>query len=188
MLLTAGLAAFGRHIGTLVPESLLQIAGFLASFLVISLLFAMMFKWLSDAEVRWSDVWLGAIGTAALFEVGKFAISFYIGKQGLESAYGAAASLVVVLIWVYFSAQIVLFGAELTNATAKDAPGLLIEPIDRGVLWHDTTECFGAAETCWVCRRARFHRCLSNCGRLKDSAPALVQQPRTRGSRLPSVI
>jgi membrane protein len=86
---------------------------------VITVLFALMFKWLPDAPVRWSDVWLGAILTAALFEIGKFLIGLYIGKQGLESTYGAASSIVVILIWVYYSAQIVLFGAEFTNVTAK---------------------------------------------------------------------
>jgi membrane protein len=115
MLLTAGLAAFSKYIGTFLPEALLQGTGFVVSFAVISLLFALMFKWLPDAEVDWRDVWLGAIGTAALFEIGKYVISFYIGKQGLESKYGAAASIVVVLIWVYYSAQIVLFGAEFTR-------------------------------------------------------------------------
>jgi membrane protein len=79
----------------------------------------MMFKWLPDAEVRWRDVWLGALATALLFEIGKFLIGLYIGKQGLESTYGAAASIVIVLIWVYYSAQIVLFGAEFTNVHAK---------------------------------------------------------------------
>lgn len=115
MLLTAGFAAFGRYIGSFVPEALLHAAGFAVSFSVISLLFALMFKWLPDAEVAWRDVWLGAVGTAALFEIGKYALAFYIGKQGLESKYGAAASIVVVLIWVYYSAQIVLLGAEFTN-------------------------------------------------------------------------
>jgi membrane protein len=86
---------------------------------VIVVLFAMMFKWLPDAKVRWRDVWLGAVVTAILFELGKFLIGLYIGKQGLESTYGAAASIVIVLIWVYYSAQIVLFGAEFTNARAK---------------------------------------------------------------------
>ena len=78
-----------------------------------------MFKWLPDAEVDWRDVWLGGVGTAALFEIGKFLISFYIGKQGLESTYGASASIVVVLIWIYYTAQIVLFGAEFTHVRAK---------------------------------------------------------------------
>jgi hypothetical protein len=78
----------------------------------------MMFKWLPDADVEWRDVWVGAIVTAVLFEVGKFLIGLYIGKQGLESTFGAAASLVVLLIWVYYSAQIVLLGAEFTRAYA----------------------------------------------------------------------
>jgi membrane protein len=79
----------------------------------------MMFKWLPDTRVEWRDVWLGAILTAALFELGKFVIGFYIGKQGLESTYGAAASIVVVLIWIYYSAQLVLMGAEFTQVYAR---------------------------------------------------------------------
>jgi membrane protein len=79
----------------------------------------MMFKWLPDAPVDWYDVWLGALLTAALFELGKSAIAFYIGKQGLQSTYGAAASIVVVLIWVYYTSQIILIGAEVTHAFAK---------------------------------------------------------------------
>ena len=85
---------------------------------MISLLFAMIFKWLPDTTVEWGDVWLGAVLTAALFEVGKFLIGLYIGKQGLESTYGAAASIIVVLIWVYYSAQLVLMGAEFTSVYA----------------------------------------------------------------------
>ena len=119
MLLTATLSAFGKYIGTFVPEAMIQVIGLAVSFAVIAVLFAMMFKWLPDAPVRWSDVWLGAVLTAALFEVGKFLIGLYIGKQGLESTYGAASSLVVVLIWVYYSAQLVLLGAEFTNVRAK---------------------------------------------------------------------
>jgi len=91
----------------------------LASFAVISVLFAMMFKWLPDTPIAWRDVWLGAILTAALFEVGKFLIGLYIGKQGLESTYGAAASIVVVLIWVYYTARLVLMGAEFTTVYAR---------------------------------------------------------------------
>jgi membrane protein len=116
--LTAGLAALGKHYADSVPEVLLQPLGFAISFVVIASLFAMMFKWLPDAQVAWGDVWLGALATGLLFEIGKFAIGIYIGKQGLESSFGAAASLVVVLIWVYYSAQIVLMGAEFTRAHA----------------------------------------------------------------------
>ncbi|HJS07143.1 MAG TPA: YihY/virulence factor BrkB family protein [Pirellulales bacterium] len=119
MLLTTALSAASRYLGTFFPEVALQAAGSAASFFVIAFLFALMFKWLPDAKVAWADVWLGAVLTAALFELGKFLIALYIGKQGLESTYGAAASLVIVLIWVYYAAQIVLFGAEFTNAHSK---------------------------------------------------------------------
>jgi membrane protein len=118
MLLTAALAAAGKYVAPYLPEVALQIAGFAASFTVISLLFAAMFKWLPDTKIEWRDVWLGAVLTAALFEVGKFLIGLYIGKQGLESTYGAAASIIVVLLWVYYSAQLVLMGAEFTNVYA----------------------------------------------------------------------
>jgi membrane protein len=119
MLLTTALAAAGKYFGAFIPEVALQFVGFAVSFFVIALLFAMMFKWLPDAEVHWRDVWLGAILTALLFEIGKFLISFYIGKQGLESTFGAAASIVIVLIWVYYSSQLILYGAELTNVRTK---------------------------------------------------------------------
>jgi membrane protein len=119
MVMTAGLAAFGKYVGSMLPEAALQAAAFGVSFAVIALLFALMFKWMPDAPVQWRDVWLGAIATAALFEIGKFLIGLYVGKQGLESTYGAASSLVVVLIWVYYSAQIVLFGAEFTHSQAQ---------------------------------------------------------------------
>lgn len=119
MLLTAGLAAFTRHFGSFIPEPLMQAAGFVVSFAAISVLFVLMFKWLPDAEVDWRDVWMGGVATAALFEIGKFLISIYIGKQGLESTYGASASIVVVLIWMYYTAQIVLFGAEFTHVRSK---------------------------------------------------------------------
>jgi len=79
----------------------------------------MMFKWLPDITIGWREVLPGGVLTALLFELGKFLVAFYIGKQGLESTYGAATSLVVILIWVYYSAQIVLFGAEFTRAYAE---------------------------------------------------------------------
>jgi membrane protein len=124
MLVTTALAAGGKYLAPYLPEAALQAASFTVSLLVISLLFAMMFKWLPDAKVAWQDVWLGAVATAALFEIGKFLIGLYIGKQGLESTYGAAASIVIVLIWVYYSAQIVLLGAEFTNVYAKQRGSL----------------------------------------------------------------
>jgi membrane protein len=118
LLITTALSAGTKYFAPYLPEGAFQIVTFLVAFSVTSLLFAMMFKWLPDVEIGWRDVWLGAVFTAALFEIGKFLIGFYIGKQGLESTYGAAASIVVLLIWVYYSAQIVLLGAEFTYAYA----------------------------------------------------------------------
>jgi membrane protein len=119
LLITTVLAAAGKYVAPYLPEWIFHVISFLVSFFVISALFAMMFKWLPDVSIDWYDVWLGAILTALLFEVGKSAIGFYIGKQGLESTYGAAASIIVVLIWVYYSSQIILMGAEFTHAFAK---------------------------------------------------------------------
>jgi membrane protein len=119
MLATTVLATMGSLMAPYFPEALGQLAGSVVSFAIITLMFAAMFKWLPDAKIDWRDVWSGAIVTAALFEAGKIAIAYYIGKQGLESTYGAAASIVVILIWVFYSAQIVLFGAEFTNVVAK---------------------------------------------------------------------
>jgi membrane protein len=118
LLVTTALAAIGRYTAVYVDEWVLHLTNVIVSFAVITLLFAMMFKWLPDTPIDWFDVWLGAILTTIFFEIGKFAIGFYIGKQGLESTYGAAASIIVVLIWVYYSSQIILMGAEITRAFA----------------------------------------------------------------------
>jgi membrane protein len=124
LLVTAGLAAAGKFVAPYLPEAILQVISLLVSFAVVTVLFAMMFKWLPEVSVGWRDVWLGAVLTAMFFEVGKAAIGVYIGKQGLESTYGAAASIVVVLIWVYYSSQIILMGAEITHAYATNAGSL----------------------------------------------------------------
>jgi len=119
LLFTTVLSAAGKFLGAqIMPALTMQIVGSLVSFAAICLLFAMMFKWLPDTEVEWRDVWLGAAITAALFETGKLLIGIYIGRQAFDSTYGAAASLVVLLIWVYYSSQIVLMGAEFTHVYA----------------------------------------------------------------------
>jgi membrane protein len=119
LMVTTVLAAFSKYAAPHVAEWLLHFINSLVSLAVVTLLFAMMFKWLPDAAVDWYDVWLGAALTAVLFEIGKSAIAFYIGKQALESTYGAAASIIVVLIWVYYTSQIILMGAEVTHAFAS---------------------------------------------------------------------
>jgi membrane protein len=117
LIVSAGLAAFSSWAG---PElsALGEAINFLVSLAVLSALFAMLFKWFPDTDIAWHDVIAGAVVTALLFNFGKLAIGWYIGTQGLESTYGAAASIVVLLVWVYYSSQIVLFGAELTHAYA----------------------------------------------------------------------
>lgn len=87
---------------------------------VITLLFAVIFKVLPDAAIRWRDVWAGSIATAILFMIGKFAIGLYIGKSAVGSTYGTAGSLVVLILWVYYSAIILYFGAEFTKAYALE--------------------------------------------------------------------
>jgi membrane protein len=120
LLLSAALAALGKLWGSVFGEFevLLQLVNFVVSLIVITGLFALMYKILPRVAIAWSDVWIGAAVTALLFSVGKFLIGLYIGKSAVVSGFGAAGSLVVLLIWVYYSAQIFLLGAEFTWAFA----------------------------------------------------------------------
>ena len=97
----------------------MQAINLLASFGVTTVLFAAMYKYVPDVRIEWRDVWIGAVVTSALFTLGKFAIGLYLGRSSVASAYGAAGSLVIILVWVYYSAQILLFGAEFTKVYAK---------------------------------------------------------------------
>jgi membrane protein len=99
---------------------------------LITLLFAMIFKFLPDAKIAWHDVWIGAFITAALFTAGKFALGLYLGKSGVGSSYGAAGSLIVLLLWVYYSSQILFFGAEFTQVYANRF-GSHVTPADNAV-------------------------------------------------------
>jgi membrane protein len=101
-----------------IPTIFLQAVNFLLQFGVTLVLFALIFKVVPDVEIPWRDVWMGASISALFLGFGKIAIGLYLGHSSLASAYGAAASLVVLLVWVYYSAQILLFGAELTHAYA----------------------------------------------------------------------
>ena len=91
-----------------------------------------MFKVLPDAKIKWRDVWVGAAITTVLFGIGKYVIGFYLGNSTFNSAYGAAGSLVVILVWVYYSTVIFLFGAEFTSVYAEET-GSKIEPYDTAV-------------------------------------------------------
>ena len=101
------------------PAVVLQLLDFLLSFAVVAALFAMIFKLLPDVHIAWSDVWVGAVITSILFTIGKFAIGLYVGKSVSASPYGAAGSLVIIVAWIYYSAQILYFGAEFTQVYAK---------------------------------------------------------------------
>jgi membrane protein len=102
-----------------IPASMLQVATALGSFLVVALLFAAMFRYLPDARIGWRDVGIGAIGTALLFVLGRTLIGVYLGSSDPGSVYGAAGSLALVLIWVYYTSMILLFGAEFTKLWAQ---------------------------------------------------------------------
>lgn len=117
LVLSAGLAALGNFMTGLLPaqETLWQWINFGVSFGVITLLFAMIFKVLPDVKIVWRDVWIGALLTALLFNLGKYLLGMYLGRSSVTSAYGAAGSLVIVLLWVYYSAQILFFGAKFTQ-------------------------------------------------------------------------
>jgi membrane protein len=121
LVLSAGLAALAQFLsGTRLGDALGVWRGinWLIDFGLITLLFAMMYKLLPDTKIDWEDVWIGAAVTALLFNVGKYLIGLYLGQASWISAYGAAGSLVLVLLWVYYSSQIVLFGAEFTRIYA----------------------------------------------------------------------
>ncbi|MFD0666225.1 YihY/virulence factor BrkB family protein [Ramlibacter sp. MAHUQ-53] len=122
---SAALAALGAWAGGLAPgwEPVLQALHLATSLAVFTTLFAMIYKLLPSTPIAWRDVWVGALVTALLFEAGKLAIGLYLGKSGITRAFAAAGSLVVVLLWVYFAAQVFLFGAAFTRAQAEDRLG-----------------------------------------------------------------
>ncbi len=119
---SAGLAALGTWMGGLVAgwEAVLHALKLAVSLAVFTGLFAMIYKLLPSTPIAWRDVWVGAFATALLFEVGKLLIGLYIGKSGVNESFAAAGSLVVLLAWVYYAAQVFLLGAEFTKVYAKD--------------------------------------------------------------------
>jgi membrane protein len=116
---SAALAALRAHMDARLPAFPWEVVDVVLSLAVVTMLFALVFKLLPEVPLRWRDVWFGAVATALLFTAGKFLIGLYLGHSSVASAYGAAGSVVVLLIWVYYSAQILLFGAELTKVYAE---------------------------------------------------------------------
>jgi membrane protein len=119
--LSAWLAAVSSYVGRPLPApaGVLEAVNFVISFAVITGSFALIFKLLPDVKMAWGDVWLGAAVTSLFFTIGKLLIGLYLGKSAVASAYGAAGSLVVIVVWVYYSAQILLFGAEFTKVWTR---------------------------------------------------------------------
>ena len=134
LVIEACLKAFSHSISTTVPggATFAFAIYFLFDFLVIGFLFAMIFKFLPDAKIQWRDVWLGGALTAVLFMIGKWALGLYLGSGAAASVYGAASSLISLLLWIYYSAQILLFGAEFTQVYA-DRYGSQVEPAEYAV-------------------------------------------------------
>jgi membrane protein len=132
LVVSAALAAVGHFATNALPagEALLHLLNFLVSFAVITFLFAAIFKILPDAKVPWKDVWLGAAVTSLLFGIGKLLIGLYLGKSSVASSYGAAGAFAVLLIWIYYSAMIVFFGAEFTQVHARSHGTLRTGPAE----------------------------------------------------------
>ena len=121
LVINATLSALSKFGSSWLPgfDFLWQIFNFVLSFIITTFLFALLYKFVPDVKIAWKDVIMGAGITALLFAIGKFLLGFYLGRGTFGSAYGAAGSLVVLLAWVYYSAQIIMFGAEFTQVYAK---------------------------------------------------------------------
>ncbi|ESQ76484.1 hypothetical protein AEYBE204_19480 [Asticcacaulis sp. YBE204] len=119
LVISAGLAALSAMIASFLPGFIMGFVNVVISFAVVTFLFAMTFKILPDVHIAWRDVWVGAAITAVLFSIGKQLIGLYLGQSALSSAYGAAGSLIVVLVWIYYSTQIFFFGAEFTQVYSR---------------------------------------------------------------------
>ncbi len=121
LVLSAMLAALGKLFSHALPggAALWEVFNFVFSLGVVTLLFALIFKVVPDVEVGWRDVWIGAMVTAVLFTIGKFGLGMYLGRASVASPYGAAGSLIALVIWVYYAAQILFLGAEFTQVYAR---------------------------------------------------------------------
>jgi membrane protein len=121
LVVSTTLAALGKFFGGLlpIPSPVLTVFNFLISYIGVAVLFGLIFRFVPETKVRWQNIWLGALVTAIFFTIGKTLIGLYLGKSSLGSTYGAAGSVIVIIVWVYYSAQIFFFGAEFTHAYAE---------------------------------------------------------------------
>ena len=135
---SAGLTAFGTYLDTIIPvgKIILPILNFAVSLLLLTVLFAAIYKVLPDRHLLWSDVIVGAIVTAILFTIGKSLIGWYLGSTAVASSYGAAGGLIVLLLWVYYSVQVFLLGAEFTKIYANRHGSKQDKPVAEGNAAH----------------------------------------------------
>ena len=121
LVISTGISAFGNWVGSVLPfqEVILQIINLVISIAILTVFFALIFKVLPDADIAWRDVVVGALVTAILFSIGKTLIGLYLGSSAVGTSFGAAGSLVLLLLWVYYSAQLLFFGAEFTQVYAN---------------------------------------------------------------------
>lgn len=134
LLLSTALAAVGRFFADTLPGGAVvwEVLNFLIQLGVVAFLFALVFKVVPDVEIGWRDVWVGAVGTAVLFSIGKWGLAMYLGRSTVASTYGAAGSVVALVIWVYYASQILFMGAELTQVYSRRA-GSRIRPSPNAV-------------------------------------------------------
>lgn len=141
LILSAVLSAVGHFFASSLPggELFWQLLNFLLSLALVTGLFGVIFKYVPDVEIEWQDVWIGAAVTALLFTIGKSLLGLYLGKASIGSSYGAAGSLVVLVVWVYYSAQILFFGAEFTQVQARQR-GRVLRPSKGAIAFGRPSE------------------------------------------------
>lgn len=121
LVVSAGIAVLGTYLKSILPvgDIIANLINLLISILIIALVFTLLFRYLPDVKIAWRDVWVGAVVTSVLFTVGQFALAFYLQSGGVGKSFGAASSVIIVLVWIYYSAQIFLYGAEFTQVYAS---------------------------------------------------------------------
>ena len=171
LLLSTVLSTIGEFLSGVAPEAVLfaQVINFVVSLAGITLLFALIFKVIPDVKIHWNDVWLGAFATAVLFSMGKWAIGLYLGQSAPASSYGAAGSLIILLLWVYYSSQLLFFGAEFTQVYANRYGGR-IRPDENAI---DLSE------------SQRLHQGLARPSTVQAIAERPVSLPQRRTINLP---
>lgn len=189
LIISAALAAAGKYMENALPggATLWQVINFIVSFGVITLLFALIFKYIPDTDITWKDVMIGAAITALLFTIGRFAIGMYIGRSSTASTFGAAGSLVIILLWVYYSAVILFLGAEFTQVYANTYGSKVVPDADAVPLSEQARIKQGIPRREDVEEAAATDKSVERTAREREQRGADARQPappsETRGER-----